>query len=109
MTSKKRNVRVGGRQVVLTVGPDQQPGEVARDQRGNIIDEDYVATVLREINVAKAAPGRPSLAEGKSPLVQFRVPPEIKEAVESAAKDRGVSTSEWLRAAVEHELHRPAS
>lgn len=109
MTTRKRTVQVGDRRVVLTVGPDQQPGEVARDQRGNIIDEDYVEAVLLEINVQKAAPGRPSLAEGKSPLVQFRVPAEVKEAVDAAARDQGVSTSQWLRVAVEHELHRHAS
>jgi predicted HicB family RNase H-like nuclease len=95
--------------VVLTVGSDQQPGEVARDQRGNIIDDDYVDTVLQEINVAKAPPGRPSLAEGTSPLVQFRIPREVKAEIDEAARARGVSTSQWLREAVENELHHHAS
>lgn len=108
MTKKKRTVQVGDRRVVLTVGPDQRDGEIARDQRGNVIDDDYVDTVLHEINVAQAPPGRPSLAEGTSPLIQFRVPREVKEAVEQAALDRGMTTSRWLREAVEHELHHHA-
>lgn len=109
MTTRKRTVQVGARRVVLTIGPDQQEGEVARDQRGNVIDDDYVETVLQEINVAKAPPGRPSLGEGTSPLVQFRIPREVKAAVDEAARIRGVSTSQWLREAVEHELHHRAS
>jgi len=108
MTKKTRTVQVGDRRVVLTVGPDQQEGEIARDQRGNVIDDDYVDTVLQEINAAKAPPGRPSLAEGISPLVQFRVPREVKEAVDRAARVRGVTTSQWLREAVQHELQHHA-
>lgn len=109
MTAKKRTVRVGSRRVILTVGPDQYVGEIPRDQRGSVIDDAYAETVLREINVAKAPPGRPSLAVGTSPLIQFRVPQDIKSAVDAAARDRGVSTSQWLRDAVEHELHHRAA
>ncbi len=50
-----------------------------------------------------------TLAEGKSPLLQFRVPHEVKAAVDEAARAGGVSTSQWLREAVEHELHHQAS
>lgn len=109
MTTRSRLVRVGASRVVLTVGPDQREGEIARDQRGNIIDDEYVDAVLQEINVAKAPPGRPSLAHGPSPLVQFRIPGETKAAIDQAARVRGVSVSQWLREAVEHELHRHAS
>jgi hypothetical protein len=104
-----RTVDIDGRPVTLTAGPDQRPGELARDRQGNVIDDGYVTTVLEEIATAKAAPGRPSLStHGVSPLIQFRIPREVKDAIDAAARGRGVSTSQWLRHAVEHELQRDA-
>ncbi len=50
--------------------------------------------------------GRPSLhgGSGASPLVAFRLPPEVRRRAEAEASRRGVSLSQLAREALEHEL-----
>ncbi|OFQ24892.1 hypothetical protein HMPREF2946_05060 [Actinomyces sp. HMSC062G12] len=47
--------------------------------------------------------GRPRLGDEKgenSPLVQFRVPQKVKEQIDAAASERGLSRSEYMRRAL---------
>ena len=47
--------------------------------------------------------GRPRLGDEKgenSPLVQFRVPQKVKDQIDTAASERGLSRSEYMRRAL---------
>jgi len=89
-----------------TVGPDiNLDVEVVRDKLGERITE------ARTIEIAvtalhKAGVGRPSLtAPGRrSPEVKARVPIELRDRLHAAAQQRGVSTSELVREALDRYL-----
>ena len=54
--------------------------------------------------VGKASPGRPKLYEEDMEMVSFRLPRSRVDAVEAAAKRRGISKSEFYRRAIDREL-----
>ena len=54
--------------------------------------------------VGKASPGRPMLYEEDMETVSFRLPRSRVDAVEAAAKRRGISKSEFYRRAIDREL-----
>lgn len=89
-----------------TVGPEiDLDVEVVRDKVGERITEvrakEIAATALH-----KAGVGRPSLtAPGRrSPEVKARVPIELRDRQHAAARQRGVSTSELVREALDRYL-----
>lgn len=54
--------------------------------------------------VGKASPGRPKLYGEDMETVSFRLPRSRVDAVEAAAKRRGISKSEFYRRAIDREL-----
>ena len=52
----------------------------------------------------RVGPGRPSLAEGESPRISYRVPPAVFAAARNRAKAEGRSLSEIAREALERYL-----
>lgn len=86
----------------ISVGPDEQPGDVVRDSAGQVVDDDYVARAVAALH--RRRPGRPSLDQHDSPTLRFRVPAAVKAAVANAAAAEGVNQSEWLRSVVEDAL-----
>ena len=54
--------------------------------------------------VGNASPGRPKLYEEDMETVSFRLPRSRVDAVEAAAKRRGISKSESYRRAIDREL-----
>lgn len=63
------------------------------------------ATGAASLNEAADAirSGRPRLGDERgenSPLVQFRVPQKIKDQIDTAASERGLSRSEYMRRAL---------
>ena len=52
----------------------------------------------------RVRPGRPSLAEGESPRISYRVAPSLFAAAQQKAKDEGRSLSEIAREALQRYL-----
>ncbi len=48
----------------------------------------------------RVGPGRPSLSEGESPRISYRLPPDLFAAAEKRAKAQGRSLSEIAREAL---------
>lgn len=89
-----------------TVGPDiDLDVEVVRDKLGERITEAR-AKEIAAAAVQKAGVGRPSLtAPGRrSPEVKARVPIELRDRLHAAAQQRGISTSELVREALDRYL-----
>jgi len=89
-----------------TLGPDiDLDVDVVRDKSGQQITEAR-AKEIAEAALQKAAVGRPSLtAPGRrSPEVKARVPIELRDRLQAAAQQRGVSTSELVREALDRYL-----
>lgn len=83
------------------LGPDIPDGEVLRDSQGRVIDDDYVARAVDDAHRRMDARGRPSLSKsGESPMLRVRLPRELAEAVDRAARDAQQSRSEWVRHAL---------
>ena len=89
-----------------TIGPDiDLDVEVVRDKLGERFTEaratEIAAAALQTVTV-----GRPSLtAPGRrSPEVKARVPIELRDRLHAAAQQRGVSTSELMREALDRYL-----
>lgn len=89
-----------------TVGPDiDLDVEIVRDKSGERITEAR-AKELATAALRRAGAGRPSLtAPGRrSPEVKARVPVELRDRLRAAAEQRGVSTSELVREALDRYL-----
>lgn len=83
------------------LGADIPDDEVLRDSKGRSIDDDYVARVVDDSHRRADARGRPSLSNsGESPMLRVRLPRELAEAVDRAARDAQQSRSEWVRHAL---------
>ncbi len=85
-----------------TLGPDiDLDVDVVRDKSGQRITEAR-AKEIAEAALQKVGVGRPSLtAPGRrSPEVKARVPIELRDRLQAAAQQRGVSTSELVREAL---------
>jgi hypothetical protein len=52
----------------------------------------------------RVRPGRPSLAEGESPRISYRVAPSLFAAAQQKAKDEGRTLSEVAREALQRYL-----
>lgn len=89
------------------LGPDVSDDEELRDSRGREIDEEYVDAAVEEAMDQVRGRGRPSLsARGESPLLRVRLPRELDEAVDDAARRAGASRSEWVRRVLDEAAHR---
>jgi len=74
--------------------------EVVRDKRGRRITNAYVESLVE----AARKPGRPSLSEGRSPAVAFRLPRELRQKAEALAEREGKTISQLAREALESRL-----
>jgi hypothetical protein len=88
----------------MTTKPRRKPsstirrGEVLRDSRGRVIDDEYVDRAVEGAVAYVRGRGRPSLSEaGESPLLRVRVSRDLDEAVRVAARASGTTVSEWVR------------
>lgn len=79
--------------------------ELVRDKNARPVDE---ADVQELVEVARKAPGRPSLAKGTSPSVAFRLPPELRARAAQIAANEGKTVSQLAREALEARLDRSA-
>lgn len=89
-----------------TAGPDiNLDVEEVRDKLGERITEAR-AKEIAAAALQKAGVGRPSLtAPGRrSPEVKARVPIELRDRLHAAAQQRGISTSELVREALDRYL-----
>ena len=83
------------------IGPDVDLAkEVILDERGRRITPQYVKRVVR----AARKPGRPSLEEGRSPAIAFRLPRELRRRAEALAASEGKTVSQLAREALESRL-----
>lgn len=83
-----------------TIIPDD---EVVYDSQGRVVDDEYVARAVEDARWQ--ARGRPSLSEsGESPMLRVRLPRDLAEAVDRAARDAHQSRSEWVRRALAHTI-----
>jgi hypothetical protein len=77
-------------------------GEVLRDSRSRVVDDEYVDRAVDDALAQVRGRGRPSLSDsGESPLLRVRVSRELDAAVRAAAQDSGASVSEWVRRVLE--------
>lgn len=83
------------------LGPDVADDEVVRDSKGRVIDDDYVERAVDDAHRRMDQRGRPSLStSGESPMLRVRLPRELAEAVDRAARNAQQSRSEWVRHAL---------
>lgn len=92
------------------LGPDIPDDEPFYDSQGRLVDDDYVRRAVEEARRQVEARGRPSLSAsgepGESPMLRVRLPRELAEAVDRAAKGANTSRSEWVRRALAETLRR---
>ncbi len=89
-----------------TLGPDiDLDVESVPDKLGERITEAR-ARELAEVALHRAGAGRPSLTGPgrRSPEVKARVPIELRDRLQAVAQQRGVSTSELVREALDRYL-----
>ena len=85
------------------IGPDVDlQTQVVRDRRGRRINQRYADGVVE----AARKPGRPSLGEGRSPAIAFRLPKELRNQADSLAAREGKTVSELAREALEELVRR---
>lgn len=88
------------------IGPDVDlDSEDVRDSKGRRITQDY-ARRAAQYDPASVRRGRRSLTGGRlhSPRVSFRVPADLREAAEKAARREGKTVSELARDALQKYL-----
>jgi hypothetical protein len=71
------------------------------DQLAEEAERGYDLSTARSVRVR---PGRPSLAEGESPRISYRVPASLFEAASAKAKAEGRTLSELAREALRRYL-----
>ncbi len=84
---------------------DREPATLAG---GTVLDEAGAQAWAEEILARVPRPGRPSLGSlsSTSPKVQARLSRELHEAVLAAAREEGVSPSEFIREALAERVAR---
>lgn len=89
----------------VQLGPDVKPDEKVYDSKGNLIDENYIERAVEDVH-GRLGRGRPSLTgPGQvSPEIKARVPAELKQRLQQAAKDHGTPLSVFIREALEQHL-----
>lgn len=102
VTRRPRALRVGP-YVDLDKNPVTLPS-------GRVLDE-AGARALADETLRELRPGRPSLHgdSGASPEVRFRLEPQVKEELDSFARNRGVTPSQVMRDALRLYLDEHAS
>ncbi|MEO7127085.1 MAG: ribbon-helix-helix protein, CopG family [Nakamurella sp.] len=98
--------REGTMMAKYTIGPDiDLDVDVVLDMDGRRITEKRAQQIAADA-LTKAGAGRPSLtAPGRrSPEVKARVPEDVRDRLHATAHDRGTSTSEIIREALEEYL-----
>jgi len=82
-------------------GPDVDlETETVRDKQGRRITTAYGDRLVE----AARKPGRPSLEEGRSPAIAFRLPRELRKRAEALAAREGKTVSQLAREALESRL-----
>jgi predicted HicB family RNase H-like nuclease len=71
--------------------------EVVRDKSGRRVTDKSVDELVR----AARKPGRPSLKDGRSPSIAFRVPADVRAKADKAAAREGKTVSQLAREALE--------
>ena len=85
------------------IGPDVDlETQIVRDRRGHRITKDYVDRVVE----AARKPGRPSLGDGRSPAIAFRLPNGLRKEADALAAREGKTISELAREALVDRLRR---
>ena len=87
------------------LGSDVKPEEKIYDSTGNLIDEDYIDSAVEDVH-RQLGPGRPSLTGpgATSPEIKARVPAELKDRLQQAAREHGQPLSVFIREALERHL-----
>jgi hypothetical protein len=87
------------------LGPDMKRDEKVYDSKGNLIDDDYIARAVDDVD-QHLGRGRPSLTgPGEvSPEIKARVPAELKRRLQQAAEEQGKPLSVFIREALERHL-----
>lgn len=89
------------------LGPDLPDEDELLDSQGRVVDEEYVDAAVEDAIEQVRGRGRPSLSTtGESPLLRVRLPRELDEAVNDAARRAGASRSEWVRHVLNEAVHR---
>lgn len=94
----------------FVLGRDIPDDEVVYDSQGRVVDDAYVDRAIEDMHRRYPLPGRPSLSgageSGESPMLRVRLPRELAEAVDRAAKSANTSRSEWVRRALADGVRR---
>lgn len=101
----------------VVVGPDYDPdsGEVLHDAAGRPLSAEALEKLADEaeggydLSAARQTHprrGRPSLAQGESPQVRFRLPADLRDRAADVAQREGKSLSQLARAALEDYVER---
>lgn len=77
---------------------------LTRAETDRLADEAERGYDLSQASPERVGPGRPSLAEGESPRINYRVPPTLLAAAERRAKEEGRSLSDLARDALRRYL-----
>jgi hypothetical protein len=75
-----------------------------REEVNRLADEAERGYDLSRATSERVGPGRPSLAEGESPRISYRVAPGLLTDAQLRAKEEGRSLSELAREALERYL-----
>ena len=78
--------------------------ELTEERLKQFADEAQLGYDLSTAKRVRARPGRPSLAEGESPRISYRVPASLFDAAASRAKAEGRTLSELAREALRRYL-----
>jgi len=98
-----------------TLSPDATVSDIDLDEEEFTLPDGTRLTEARAQELAEAAerrkanlvPGRKSLSGGSkhSPVIQVRLPEALRDELQSAADERGVSLSKIARDLLEESLH----
>jgi len=78
--------------------------ELTKDRLERLAEEAERGYDLSVATPVRVRPGRPSLAEGESPRISYRVPASLFEAASAKAKAEGRTLSELAREALQRYL-----
>jgi hypothetical protein len=78
--------------------------ELTEERLKQLADEAQRGYDLSTAKRVRARPGRPSLAEGESPRISYRIPASLFDAAASRAKAEGRTLSELAREALRRYL-----
>ena len=78
--------------------------ELTKERLGQLADEAERGYDLSAAERVRVRPGRPSLAEGESPRISYRVPASLFDAAAAKAKAEGRTLSALAREALQRYL-----